>query len=722
MSARSIKPLIVLSLLAVVLYDYPARAQSACAETQGFVEYSTYRSAILGRDMSYAIYTPPCYAAQENQSRRYPAVYLMHGSDAVDSTYWLRLNLTPSLDAGINAGTLPPMIVVLPFGDWIANQNQFGKVSWGNIFLTELLPAVESAYRIDARREGRAIGGISRGGFWAFHIAMLHPDLFSAVGGHSAFFHPDHLRTANPLFLAQSAPGIETLRIWLDHGKNDYAGPNIDLFHRRLEQRGVLHTYIVYPEGRHERGYWASHVPEYLLFYAVGWQDRYTPPPTPTVQPGGTPAVRDNVQPARYAEAAIGFVPVVAYRSLRATISQDELSAIMVGAGGENSNFVVDRPTAQALGLLDKPYQIVEPDELLPLLERNRRLFSLRAVTELTPRYRVLLIDEANPFYGTKDGLFSGPISAEGLDFDRLTTFMFSGVTAIVRDTADAFDQNGVAWAAGGLRGITRRADFYHMSNEVSFYETCPRFLENNGRPFGPFCAKDAHFDVFRELGADVIELSGNHNNDYGHAAYLRTLDMYHEAGIRTVGGGVTLAEARQPLLFEHHGNRIALLSCNWAGPKLALATETTPGAAFCEAEWLEAEIPRLRAANDVVIVTVQYREYDSFVPGPQQRADFRRLADLGADVVIGTQAHVPQTFEFYQTTRGTEAYIHYGLGNLYFDQTYFQMRSFLPEIYIYEGRLISVGLNVAIIDDYGRPRPMDAHNRDHFLGFMFQR
>src|SRR5690606_8114985 len=157
-----------------------------------------------------------------------------------DDGQWVRLGLPEVLDQAIADGAFPPMIAVMPFGEWIANQNQFDTVSWENVFLTELMPLVESAYRIDARRETRAIGGISRGGFWALEIAFRHPDLFSAVGGHSAFLDPDHAPDDyNPLDLALNAPGLESLRIWLDRGADDYAAPGLELMDERLAQRGI---------------------------------------------------------------------------------------------------------------------------------------------------------------------------------------------------------------------------------------------------------------------------------------------------------------------------------------------------------------------------------------------------------------------------------------------------------------------------------------------------
>ena len=97
------------------------------------------------------------------------------------------------------------------------------------------------------------------------------------------------------------------------------------------------------------------------------------------------------------------------------------------------------------------------------------------------------------------------------------------------------------------------------------------------------------------------------------------------------------------------------------------------------------------------------------------------RLADLGADVVIGSQAHRPQTFEFYRAADGHEAFIHYGLGNLFFDQTSWgKVRFFMDQLFIYDGRLLTVDLFTGLIEDRGRPRPMTAEESEEFLQFMF--
>jgi poly-gamma-glutamate synthesis protein (capsule biosynthesis protein) len=305
----------------------------------------------------------------------------------------------------------------------------------------------------------------------------------------------------------------------------------------------------------------------------------------------------------------------------------------------------------------------------------------------------------------------------------HLTRLLLSGVTALTRNTTTALDEHGVEWAGEAIAPYVTRADFFHTSNEVSMYPTCPDSDQPLLGDIWSFCSKPEHFELLTNLGVDIVELSGNHNNDYGFDAYLQTLDFYHNNDIQTVGGGATLEEARQPLILNHNGNTIAMLACNWIGPAYALANteKSQPGAALCDRTWLAATLPELAQAYDLVVVTVQYQEFEQYTPTDQQRFDFRALADLGADVVIGTQAHKPQTFEFYTTKSGSEAFIHYGLGNLFFDQDFWgNKRFFMDELYIYEGRLLTVDLFMGIIDDLARPRPMTPDERLNFLQFMF--
>ncbi|MEO8612593.1 MAG: CapA family protein [Chloroflexota bacterium] len=691
-----------------------------CTEPAGKVTRSTYRSAIAQTAMYYSVYTPPCY---DQLQTKYPVVYLMHGSNEDDGE-WTRLGLPQIIDQGIADGTLPPMIIVMPFGEWIANKNQFEDVSWENVFLKELMPLVESQYRIDARRETRAIGGISRGGFWALEIAFRHPDLFSSVGGHSAFLDPGNAPAAfNPIDLAASAPGLDSLRIALDRGGQDYAAPGLDLIDEKLKARGIPYSYTIYPEGQHYVTYWQAHVAEYIQFYAAPWKESLSTAPIAiafaTNTPNAvTPLAESDAQPAvKY----YLFVPAVTFDSLQTSLPDSQLATVR--AAQPDSKLVVSESTAIDLmrySLTLAPEIRIVPDEALyNTLSSDPALYTLLPFDKLTPRYRMLHINDqslldtdltAYPFAFTSD--------QPNYDSSHLTRLLMSGVTALARNTLKALDKNGVAWAGEGIKDYVSHADFFHTSNEVSFAPGCPLW---NANVLGVFCSKKEHFDLLTDVGVDIVELTGNHNLDYNTQPYLDTLQWYRDHNIQTIGGGINQEAARQPLILKHNGSTIIMLACNDVGPYYALAGENSPGAAACDRDWLRATLPALAAQSDLLILTVQYLEVEDYRPTGQQEFDFRNFADLGADVVIGTQAHKPQTFEFYNSKRGEEAFIHYGLGNLFFDQPFWgNMRFFMDELYIYEGRLLTVDLFTGIIDDLARPRPMTPDERLNFLAFMF--
>jgi len=730
--------ILTLALSITFLAHTEIRSAQTCDAPHGTITRSSFRSAPAETTFYYSVYTPPCYAAT---SDKYPVVYLMHGSND-DDGQWGRLGIQQALDTGIANGTLPPMIVVMPFGEWLANQNQFDTVSWENVFLNELMPLVEGQYRIDTRRETRAIGGISRGGFWAFEIAFRHPDLFRSVGGHSAFFAERQAPLDfDPLRLAKNASNLDKLRIELDRGKDDYAAPGVDLMHQRLDERGIQHIYTIYPEGQHNNAHWQLHVADYLVFYGSAWQSQPAPP-TSTAQPiifatntPNVPVATVTPPPSLQAERGQGgevlsesnqanwsvFLPAVAFPSLIGNIDLERLQTLRIGQ--PDSQLVIDETTSQALqsfGITLSSSTAVVPDNALQnTLWRNRTLYTILAFDRLNTHYRVLHINGQHPL-DTDLNTYPFAFHSDQPNYEpqKLTRLLMSGVTALTRLTRTALDKEGTDWAASGIMDTVNHADFFHTSNEVSFSPSCPDW---DTQPLGEFCSKESHFDLLTKLGLDIVELTGNHNNDFGTDNYLRTLEWYQWHGIRTIGGGATLQDARQPLLLNHHSNKIAMLACNWVGPYYALATDKAPGAAFCDWDWLRATIPQLKADGNFVVVSVQYLEIEDYKPSTKQVSDFQGLADLGADVVIGTQAHKPQTLDFYGARTGQESFLHYGLGNLFFDQPFWgNSRFFMDELYIYNGHLLNVDLFTGIIDDLARPRPMTPDEQANFFAFMF--
>jgi S-formylglutathione hydrolase FrmB len=250
----------------------PTATPFVCNQKQGQIVTLALTSKVARVDVPYRVYLPPCYA---DTTRRYPYVILMHGSDQ-DHTEWTDLlKVNEALETGLEVGALPPMILVMPYGGDLANTNTFSDgASWESVVVSELMPEIEKNFCTWNAREGRAIGGISRGGFWAFEIALRHLDLFSAVGGHSPFFDAQNAPPQyNPLNLAKTVqfpPGLQP-RIWLDAGKDDYARANVEIFQKTLASRNIDPGYTMNPVGKHEVAYWAQHVAEYLSFYGQTW-------------------------------------------------------------------------------------------------------------------------------------------------------------------------------------------------------------------------------------------------------------------------------------------------------------------------------------------------------------------------------------------------------------------------------------------------------------------
>lgn len=244
----------------------------ACLSQNGqVVPYDTFRSASAGENLRYRVYIPSCYL---DSQKRFPVVYLLPGLGE-NETQWTELGLIDALDLGIQRGALAPLIVVMPALGTIGTRDAFPPAaSYETFLIDELRPAVERDFCTIQSRDQRALGGISRGGFWAFSTAMQHPDIYGIVGGHAAAFDADNAPSfANPLELALNAPFLQeaNLRMYLDNGLEDPAGEDLSLFSSRLSARGIAHEYVITPGAGHDDAYWSSQVDEYLTFYARDW-------------------------------------------------------------------------------------------------------------------------------------------------------------------------------------------------------------------------------------------------------------------------------------------------------------------------------------------------------------------------------------------------------------------------------------------------------------------
>lgn len=391
--------------------------------------------------------------------------------------------------------------------------------------------------------------------------------------------------------------------------------------------------------------------------------------------------------------------------------------------------------------------KIVPPESLLAELWAGRgNAWSLVAFNDLIPELKTLALNEIDIFASTFDAqsypftihiglsgddaatsqladelVLAGAWPQTNRDSSKLTRIVLSGVTAMTRVTAYYMEQLGITHPGDGILPFLQDADLIHTSNEVSFAPNCPTPIRDWAST--TFCSDDRYLELLQYIGLDVAELTGNHNNDYGPAAYEHTLQMYEQAGIAYFGGGRTPEIARAAWITEINGNTIAFIGCNKPGPAWAWVSAEQGGAAPCDDEYLQAELGRLSQQVDIVIMSVQDFEFNQYDAPSAQVARFTNFAQWGADVVIGTQAHQPQGFGFVPRDGQPSAFLHHGLGNLFFDQIQRieNREMFLDKLIIYDGKLINTVLFTGIIDDYCCPRPMTGGERRNFLAAIFR-
>jgi len=383
----------------------------------------------------------------------------------------------------------------------------------------------------------------------------------------------------------------------------------------------------------------------------------------------------------------------------------------------------------------------MEEDELLSYAWENRPIYAIIPFQDLNPQWKVLEVEGISPIrkdFTRQDYPLSVPISMYGVDTgpegtvlmafesllpetfnrdkDKLTTVVITGVTALVRATAWEMELKGITYPAIDVGEMLREADITHISNEVPFVEKCPE--PDPAQRGMVFCSDPKYMALLKEVGTDVVELTGDHFGDWGSDAVLYSLQLYKDNGLPYYGSGATPEEGRRAVTFEHNGNRIAFLGCNGKGGGYAPGAFGLPGAVDCDFDYIANEIESLIEQGYLVIFTFQHNEVYSFVPGEQLMNDFRKVADYGAQIVSGSQAHQPHNIEFYNGSL-----LMFGLGNLFFDQVGVSedtARALIARHVIYDNKHISTELFTVHFLDYSRPRYMDEEDRIKLLTDVF--
>ena len=274
----------------------------ASAAAQSRIDCNALNSHILKQVVHYCVYLPAGYDASVTRQlpKRYPVLYFLHGLGDNERTLFNSGGWT-LLDDLRNQHKMGDFLIVAPEGrrSFYINSAE-GSVRYNDFFLQEFLPYIESKYRVRPGRAGRAISGISMGGYGALRFAFAHPELFSVVSAQSAalitespqaldsasqtgaplagvlgavFGSPikvPHWNENSPFVLAKrNAAALKKVAIYFNCGQDDNYGfeKGAAALHEQLQKEGVRHEYYAYP-GDHSPAYFLSHFAEVMEFHS----------------------------------------------------------------------------------------------------------------------------------------------------------------------------------------------------------------------------------------------------------------------------------------------------------------------------------------------------------------------------------------------------------------------------------------------------------------------
>lgn len=274
-----------------------------CNYAQGKVmESISMPSKILGKDVKYSIYLPPDYFTS---SRSYPVVYLLHGYTD-DETGWIQFGEANLIaDKAIAGQSIPPMIIVMPDAgvSWYVN-DYLGKARYEDMFFQEFIPFIDKTYHTRAKKEFRAVAGLSMGGYGALIYSLHHPDMFESCVAFSAAVRTDeemmalteeeyrgrfsfiygpagkpqerltpHWRKNSVLNLVKAIPesNKKDVRYYIDCGDDDFLFLGNSMLHILMRQLNIPHEYRT-RDGEHSWIYWRTGLPDGLKFIGEGFR------------------------------------------------------------------------------------------------------------------------------------------------------------------------------------------------------------------------------------------------------------------------------------------------------------------------------------------------------------------------------------------------------------------------------------------------------------------
>lgn len=238
--------------------------------------------ALGGRRQQVIVYLPPGYDA--HPSRRYPVLYLLHGFPGRPLAFLLTVRMGVWVDTLTAQRRIGGVILVMPSGstgtfedkEWANGVRR--NEGWETFVARDVVNAIDGRYRTIRTSAGRAIAGLSEGGYGALNIAFHHPNEFSVVESWSGYMHADNVPAifgGRAGLLAYNSPAdylprvARTLRrngvyIWFYTGARDPLRAQNASFAAELARYGIAHRFFVDPGG-HTWSIWRANARQSLL-------------------------------------------------------------------------------------------------------------------------------------------------------------------------------------------------------------------------------------------------------------------------------------------------------------------------------------------------------------------------------------------------------------------------------------------------------------------------
>lgn len=227
-------------------------------------------SSILKQNIHYSVYLPPSY---DTSKVEYPVLYLFHGMGG-NHRDWVKKGMAEMVDVAISDRSIKEMIVIMPDGrsGFYCNNYHGLDFRYEDFMIQEFMPFVENKYRITSTQKGRAVSGLSMGGYGTALYAFKHPELFCAAFAMSAVFELGNTAPDLKMIIEDKLKSNATFPAFtMECGTEDFLYSSNQTFDLFLSSKNISHLYTTRP-GAHDWNFWKVCLPKALKLASDNFQ------------------------------------------------------------------------------------------------------------------------------------------------------------------------------------------------------------------------------------------------------------------------------------------------------------------------------------------------------------------------------------------------------------------------------------------------------------------